>query len=129
MKKGVGLWIDHRKTIIVRISGVTDEITRIASNVEAHVQSAGAAPEIKGEDQRDRRFLDHLNKYYEKVISHVRNAEFLLILGPGEAKGELVKRLQREKLSEHIVGVETADKMTERQIAARVRQQLPAEME
>jgi hypothetical protein len=44
-------------------------------------------------------------------------------MGPGEAKGELVKRLQSEHLGERIVGVEVVDKMTDHQIAARVRQQ------
>jgi hypothetical protein len=55
------------------------------------------------------------------VISHLRNAEVILIFGPGEAKGELVKRIERNKLSGRIGGVETADKMTVPQIAAKVR--------
>jgi hypothetical protein len=43
-------------------------------------------------------------------------------LGPGEAKGELKKRLKSQELGGRIVGIETVDKMTDRQIAARVRQ-------
>ena len=118
MKKEVGLWIDHRKTVIVTISGGTEEITQIASNVEKHVRYSGAAQEGPPEDQTDRRFTDHLSKYYDEVISHIRGAESILILGPGEAKGEFVN----EGLGGCIVGVETVDKMTDRQIAARVRQ-------
>jgi hypothetical protein len=45
-----------------------------------------------------------------------------LLLGPGEAKGELTKRLERHHFSGRIVGSETADKMTHRQIVAKVRQ-------
>jgi hypothetical protein len=44
----------------------------------------------------------------------------LLVLGPGEAKGEFVKRLRSKKLSGTAVEVETVDKMTDRQIAAKV---------
>jgi len=117
------LWIDHRKTVSVMVSGETEEITQIASNVEQHVQYSGAAQEVSGEDQRDRRFSDHLSKYYDEVIPRVRDAESILILGPGEAKGEFVKRLQSEDLGGRIVGVETVDRMTDRQIVARVRQQ------
>jgi hypothetical protein len=40
---------------------------------------------------------------------------------PGEAKGELKKCLERNKLGGHIVGIETIDRMTDRQIAAKVR--------
>ena len=46
----------------------------------------------------------------------------ILILGPGEAKGELVKRLEDKGLKERLVGVETVDKLTDPQIAANVRQ-------
>ncbi|MGZ3495417.1 MAG: hypothetical protein ACXWM6_13620, partial [Thermodesulfobacteriota bacterium] len=49
------------------------------------------------------------------------DAESILIFGPGEAKGELKKRLVRNKLGGRIVGIETIDRMTDRQIAAKVR--------
>jgi hypothetical protein len=52
----------------------------------------------------------------------VRNAESLVILGPGEAKGELRKRLVKNKLGGRVAAVETADKMTDRQIVAKVRE-------
>jgi hypothetical protein len=52
----------------------------------------------------------------------IRDAESILIFGHGEAKGELKKRLERNKLGGRIVGVETMDKMTNNQIAAKVRQ-------
>ena len=121
MKKQVGLWIDHKETVIVTVTGKIEETTQIASNVEKHVRHSGG-DEFTAEDRLDRRFLDHLSKYYDEVISHIRDAESILIFGPGEAKGEFVKRLQSEDLGGRIVGVETADKMTDRQIAARVRQ-------
>jgi len=120
MKRRVGLWIDHKKTVIVMISDETEIITQIASHVEKHVQYGAAAEVVSGEDQRDRRFLSHLSKYYDEVISHVRDAEAIVILGPGEAKGELVKRLQHEHLGGRVVGIETVDKMTDRQIAASI---------
>jgi len=57
------------------------------------------------------------------VIASIREAEYILIFGPGEAKGELKKRLEGDKLGGRIVSIETVDKMTDRQIAAKVRQQ------
>lgn len=73
------------------------------------------------DDQRDRRFASHLDRYYDQVISHIRDADSILIFGPGEAKGELKKRLESNGLGGRIVGVETTDKMTEHQVAAKVR--------
>jgi hypothetical protein len=74
------------------------------------------------EDQRDRRFTGHLDKYYDEVITCIRDADAILLLGPGETKIELEERLRKEGLGGRIAGVETFDEMTDRQIAARVRQ-------
>jgi hypothetical protein len=125
MKKVVGLWIDHRKAVIVSVSDKGEETSLIRSGMEKHVRYSGAAQEDSAEDQRDSRFTGHLNQYYDEVISAIRDAESILILGPGEAKGELGKRLEREALAGRVVGIETVDKMTDRQIAARVRQYFP----
>ena len=126
MKRQVGLWIDHRKAVIVKLSGETEETTQIESAVEKRVRFSGEAETFSPEDQRDREFQGHLSKYYNEVISHIREAESILVLGPGEAKGEFVKQLQAEGLGGRVAGVEAVDKMTDRQIAARVRQQFPA---
>jgi hypothetical protein len=45
-----------------------------------------------------------------------------LIFGPGEAKVELKKRLEKVKLHGNIVGMETVDTMTDNQIVSKVRQ-------
>ena len=121
MKREVGIWIDHRKTVIVSVADEEEETSLIKSDMEKHVRYSGAAQEDSAEDQRDARFTGHLNKYYDQVISRIRDAESILILGPGEAKVELEKRLEGEGLSGRVVGIETVDKMTNRQIAAKVR--------
>ncbi len=56
------------------------------------------------------------------MIAHVHAADAIFILGPGEAKGELEKRLASKGMGARVVGVESADKMTDHQVAARVRQ-------
>jgi len=48
--------------------------------------------------------------------------EAVLIFNPAEAKGDLKKRLESKELSRRIIGIETVDKMMDRQIAAKVRQ-------
>ncbi len=122
MKNDVGLWIDHRKTVVVSVTEKGENTSLIKSDMEKHVRYSGAAQEDSAEDQRDTRFIGHLNKYYDRVVSCIRNAESILIFGPGEAKVELQKRLENEALGGRVVGIETVDKMTDRQIAARVRQ-------
>ena len=52
----------------------------------------------------------------------LRDAESIFLFGPGEAKGELKKRLEDDHLDHLIQAVETVDQMTDRQIAAKVRE-------
>lgn len=74
------------------------------------------------DDRRERRALDDRKKFYEQAIACIRGAESLLILGPGEAKGEFSKHIKAKKLRGIVVELETADKMTDRQLAAKVKQ-------
>jgi hypothetical protein len=127
MKHAAGLWIDHRQASIVMLSAEGEKTAHITSDVEQQARFPGGS-RLDGpgtsqeEDQQDRRFGNQLSQYYDRVIAVIREAEAILIFGPGEAKGELQQRLEREGLGGRIVGVETTDKMTDPQIAAKARQ-------
>ena len=128
MKKQAGLWIDHRKAVIVMISETGEEIKEITSDMEKHVRFTGGTASDDGstEDVRDRQFGNHLNSFYDQVIAIIRQADSIQIFGPGEAKGELEKRLGHAGLKEHVLAIETVDKMTDHQIAVKVRERFPA---
>ena len=129
MNKQAGLWIDHRKAVIVIVTEAGEEIKEIDSNMEKHTRSMGGTASEDGStgDVRDRQFGNHLNSYYDSVIAWIRDAEAIQIFGPGEAKGELAKRLKDKKFKGQILAVETMDKMTDRQISAKVRERFPKE--
>src|SRR6185295_822408 len=95
MKRQAGLWIDHREAIVVFIGDDAEETKRIESGVGKHVRFSGGNQSEEGsaDDQRDRQFAVHLTRYYDDVISIIRDAQSILLFGPGEAKGELEKRL------------------------------------
>ena len=128
MNKQAGLWIDHRKAIVVLITDESEEIKKIVSGMEKHVRFTGGDGSEDGssEDVRDRQFGNHLNSYYDEVIALLRDADSIQIFGPGEAKGELEKRIQHAGIKAHIFAIEAVDKMTDRQISAKVREHLPA---
>ena len=121
MKTTVGLWIDHRKAVIVFVTGKEEEeIKLIRSDIEKPRSQSGSS--IRADDLEQRELTEHLNNYYDEVISSLQKAEAILIMGPGEAKGELKKRIERNHLNGREVEVETTDKMTDRQIVAKVRE-------
>ncbi len=125
LKKEIGLWIDHRKAVVVMVSDEGEEVQEITSHMEKHVRFAsGDSEDGSSEDVRDRQYGNHINSYYDAVIAVIRDGASIQIFGPGEAKGELKKRLESKELGGRIVSVETVDKMTDRQIASKVRERL-----
>jgi hypothetical protein len=128
MKTRIGLWIDHRRAVIVQPSDTLEDINVILSHTERHpgrddAERPGESFEslqVQADDVTDRKFEQHLNTYYDQVIACVQDANSLLIFGPGEAKGELVKRLEQKHKTDRVLEVETADKLTDRQVVAKV---------
>ncbi len=125
-----GVWIDHHKAVVVLLQDGGEEIKQIESNTD----KASASPGGPGSKQPDRskgskdektqehKFMNQLNTYYDEVLTSLHDADSLLILGPGEAKGEFQKRLESKKFPAHVVELKTADKLTDHQIAASVRE-------
>jgi hypothetical protein len=128
MNNKVGIWIDHKKAVIVSASADGVTAKTLESQLGPHARySGGAASEGRqeggGEKHYEQRYDEHLARYYDDVISHLGQPEAVLIFGPGEAKLQLKERLSGSKaLSERIVGVETTDKLTDPQIIAKVKE-------
>jgi hypothetical protein len=122
MNNNVGIWIDHKKAVIVSASEGRVTTRTMESDVEAHPRYAGQQ-DGGGEKKYEERHGQQLDRYYDEVISQLGQPEALLIFGPGEAKLELKARLSRSKTSfEHTVDIETADKLTDPQIVAKVKE-------
>jgi hypothetical protein len=131
LKTSVGVWIDHKKAVIVAVTDKGEQTRLVISRVEKQLRRSGDSPlkgpheaqQVPADDSRQKVFTQHLNIYYDAVIACIRDAETILIFGPGEAKGELERRAGKE-LRGRIIGIETVDKMTDRQIVAKVRQRI-----
>jgi hypothetical protein len=124
-----GVWIDHRRAMVVSLTADGEHIATIDSNVEKHPERGGDSPlkgkyearQVPRDDSRQRALTGELNHFYDSVIAAVRGFQQVLLFGPGEAKGELHKRLDKMKLGALVTAVETEDKMTEPQVVAKVR--------
>lgn len=122
MTREVGVWIDHRQAIIV--SALTGDVTTrtLTSDVQAHPRYSGPL-EAGGEKKYEHRHGEQLDQWYDEVIRHLERPDALLILGPGEAKQQLKQRLGRVKSKPpYPIAIQIADKLTEPQIVARVKQ-------
>jgi stalled ribosome rescue protein Dom34 len=131
MSVKVGIWIDHRKAVIVRLDGETVEVEALESGLEKRVRLAGGSrsrtlygpQDIASESQRDRRYAKHVNEYYARVLKSVGRVSAILVFGPGEAKQELIDRIdEAARFRNASTEMKRSDKLTQRQIVARVKQ-------
>lgn len=128
-KTKIGLWIDHRKAVMVFISGHEIEKKIIKSNVEKQLGRINGLRSVSpyewqmvlADDTQERIFTSSIEKYYNKVYLGLKDAESVLIVGPGEAKGELKKYIEKKGSGNLVIGVESVDNMTDRQIIAKVK--------
>ena len=130
MSNKLGLWIDHKKAVIVSITKTGEKIKEILSEVETQPRRYGDSPlkgsyeaiQVPADDSQQKTLTQDLNIYYDEVINYIREAKSIFLFGPSSAKDELKKRLDGNNLGANVVGVETSDSMTNPQIAAKVRQ-------
>jgi hypothetical protein len=122
MSYDVGVWIDHKKAVIVSIAAGHVTTTTLESDVGPHPHYSGSQ-EGGGEKKYEERHNLRLDQYYDEVISQIGQPDALLLFGPGEAKLQLKDRLGRSQASsERIVAVESTDKLTDPQIVAKVKE-------
>ena len=131
MSRMAGIWIDHREAVMVSIENGATSVCLVESGVGQHFRPSGGwkaggtsvAQSIVKEQTADERRKHGLHAFYQKVIKKAdgQTGE-VFIFGPGEAKHELVKEVQKIKDTRiTISAVETCDRLTLPQITAKVR--------
>ena len=131
MQTVAGLWIDHRKAVIVMISDGGEKTKLITSSVEKQLRRSGRSrprPTYESggaaaDSSREREYRGQPADYYDDIVASIGAAMMIFIFGPGEAKDELKKWIERNGDGQRIIRVETAGEMTDDQILEKVRQQ------
>jgi hypothetical protein len=129
MKK-VGIWIDHRRAVVVEIADGVESRRIIESDVESLPPTSGGkrtgtpwAPRTGTKEfGREEAHQHKMANFYKNVASQIGRPDRLLVMGPATAKNEFAEIAQSlHELSGVPVSIEPADKMTDPQIAAKVR--------
>ena len=130
MERNVGIWIDHKKAVLVTLTRSEEKITHVeakdTSSPKASNNSHSPTPNPFGhkqypaEDTRERQYEGHLHHFYEEVLATLGEVKSLLIVGPGEAKTEFRKQFEKRNHGA-AVWVEPADRMTDAEFLKRVR--------
>jgi len=130
MSKRAGVWIDHRRAVIVILDESSEHTSVIDSDAHKHLERSGDSPmkgsyeaaQVPADDRRQRAFTGELNFYYDAVAAALHDSAAIFLFGPGEAKGELHRRLEKHRLADRVGAVQAADKLSDAQVAAKVRE-------
>ncbi|HXX37527.1 MAG TPA: translational machinery protein [bacterium] len=124
MPTHVVVWIDHKEARVFHVQPETpghvqpepiDEATILSPQhlIHRHPQGLGEAKEHPEDAAR----------FFHEVVRSIESADAILVVGPSTARLELLRYVQRhdQKLQVKIVGIETVDHPTDREIVAYAR--------
>ncbi len=109
-------WIDHSRAIVMHVSPDDVEKSVIASHQSGHKVHSHVGTLGNGRTAQDQDFL-------HRVAQSLTGAQEILIVGPAQAKLQLVKHMHQHDaaLADKIIGVETIDHPTDGQLVAYAR--------
>ena len=112
MTKHVAVFLDHHEAKVFHLTPDTFS--------EEHLHAPHAELRQK---HREKGHPAELSHFLEEIVKAVSDAREVLVLGPGSAKLDLVKYIHKHhpRLVDNLVGVETVDHPTDRQIVAHAR--------
>lgn len=129
--KRVGIWIDHRRAVVVEIVDGVENRRTIESEVEPVAPPSGGkrtgtpwAPRTGVKEfGREEAHQHKLANFYKNVAAQIGRPDHLLVMGPATAKNEFAEVAgSTHELNGVPIRVEPADRMTDPQIAAKVRE-------
>lgn len=112
------VWLDHNEARIFHIEKDRfDETVIHPEKPHRHLHRKSGPGAVSG-----RRFTGD-PAFYEEITKSLAESEEILVLGPSTAKLELLKHMQKHNhgVSDRVLGVETVDHPSDRQIVAYAR--------
>ena len=113
---GSAVWIDHQEARVFRVtpgSFVESVVQAPAHHTHRHPKGPTA----------EHHHPDDMHRFFADVAKALENAERILIMGPSTAKLQFLRYLREHApaLEPRVVGIETVDHPTDRQIIAHIK--------
>jgi len=117
----LGIWIDRKQAIIVSVTRDHTVLTKLRSSLRSHGRYHGAH-DSGGERKYEARHEQELSHYLDAVAHHVERGDEVLILGPGETRRALARRIGAIKaLSGVATKAAAADKISDADLVTTIR--------
>lgn len=130
MKTQTGVWLDMSGAHIVHIKGDDVTSSQISSGIDTHERFKGEGNQasrfgdqaVNAESHKEHRIEHQTKDFLNNIKDSLSESNEIVIFGPAQMKVELEKLIKSDhKLAKCLVGVESADNMTDNQKTAWVR--------
>jgi stalled ribosome rescue protein Dom34 len=131
MNQKMGIWIDQSKAALVVVEEDQTKMKTIVSpialkprNVDEFGREIQFGHQHPDDDRhRQNKRMQQKQKFVKIIAEEIGQADEVVVLGPAEMKIELQKFIEGDKeLSARLKSVENADKMTDNQLIAWVKE-------
>ena len=130
LHKKVGVWLDKKNAIIVTLYNGKTSVNTLLSNIEDYHIHGGSGTRLKGGPQdvvQDSKYLERekqqLKKYFNDIISEIKDANAIVLFGAAETCSKLNKHLinHYKDLSKKVKDVVKMDSINKNQVKAWVK--------
>lgn len=131
MKKQTGIWIDKEKATIVELLKDNSTIKEINSGIITRPRESGEGKTstkfggqyVDSEKGKENQQNEATKQFLTSIIEELDNSTELIILGPASMKTKLSQAIKTtSRLKAVKAEVKTADKMTNNQLVAQVKE-------
>ncbi len=130
MKNQTGIWLDQKQAFIIQFKNEEAIVKQLDSNIETYHVVGGARSktpwgpmDVVSEKKSLERHKNQMNRYFKEILKVVKGTEELYLFGPAETKFKFRDAIQNNNAITCVIRkTDTADRMSERQMVAQVRE-------
>ena len=130
MKKNIGIWIDTKQAVVIKLSNNTHSIKKIESNIETRERVPGESKKygrfgnqyLTYEKNRLNRRNEQTKYFLKSLLKEIENCELVVIFGPSNMKNNFAKEIKNNmQFSNKLAGIANSNLLTENQMIAWVK--------
>jgi len=130
MKNNIGIWIDTKQAIVVKLSNNHHSFKKIESNIVARERVPGESKKfgrfggqyLTYEKNRTNKKKEQIGAYLKTLFKEMTNSDAIVVFGPSNMKNVLAKEIKNNlQLKNNLVGVVNSEQLTDNQIVAWVK--------
>ncbi len=130
MKRNIGIWIDSKRAVVIKLLNNTHSLKIITSNIETRERVPGESKRfgrfgnqyLSYEKNRKNKRNQQTNQFLKLLFKNIENCESVVIFGPSNMKNIFAKEIKNNmQLTNKLVGIANSELLTENQMVAWVK--------